>query len=71
MKNNILSLGQFLEKSFEVQMKDKNLKIFYESGAAFASVKLTKNRMFPLDQSIYLLKYFKVEISNMMNLWHQ
>jgi len=28
MKNNILSLGQFLEKGFEVQMKDKNLKIF-------------------------------------------
>jgi hypothetical protein len=29
-----LSLGQFLEKGFEVQMEDKNLKIFDESGAA-------------------------------------
>jgi hypothetical protein len=34
MKNNILSLGQFLEKGFEVQMEDTNLKIFDESGAA-------------------------------------
>jgi len=70
MKNNILSLGQFLEKGFEVQMNDKNLKIFYESGAAIASVKMTRNRMFPLDLSIYLSKCFKAEISNMTNLWH-
>jgi len=69
-KNNILSLGKFLEKGFEVQMKDKNLKIFDESGAAIASVKMTRNRMFPLDLSIYLSKCFKVEISNMKNLWH-
>jgi len=54
MKNNILSLGQFLEKGFEVQMKDKNLKIFYESGATIASVKMTRNKMFPLDLSIYV-----------------
>jgi hypothetical protein len=54
MKNNILSLGQFLEKAFEVQIKDKNLKIFYESEAAIASFKMTRNRMFPLDLSIYL-----------------
>jgi hypothetical protein len=66
MKNNILSLWQFLEKGFEVQMKDKNLKIFYESGAAIASVKMTRNRMFPLDLSIYLSKCFKAEISNIM-----
>jgi len=53
-----------------VQMKDKNLKIFYESGAAIVLVKMTRNMMFPLDLSIYLSKYFKAEISNMMNLWH-
>ena len=70
MKNNILSLGQFLEKGFEVQMKDKNLKIFDESGAMIASVKMTRNRMFPLDLNIYLSNCFKAEISNMMNLWH-
>jgi len=70
MKNNILSLGHFLEKGFEVQMKDKNLKIFDEFGVAIASVKMTKNRMFPLDLSIYLSKCFKAEIFNMMNLWH-
>jgi len=70
MKNNILSLGQFLEKGFKVQMKDKNLKIFDEFGAAIALVKMTGNMMFPLDLSIYLSKCFKAEISNMMNLWH-
>ena len=70
MKNNILSLGQFLEKGFEVQMKDKNLKIFDESGAMIASVKMTRNRMFPLDLNIYLSNCFKAEISNMTNLWH-
>jgi hypothetical protein len=47
-------------------MKDKNLKIFDESGAAIVSVKMTRNRMFPLDLSIYLSKCFKAEISNMM-----
>jgi len=65
-----LSSRQCLEKGFEMQMKDKNLKVFYESGAAIASIKITKNRMFPLDVIMYLSKCFKVEISNMMNLWH-
>ena len=51
-------------------MKDKNLKIFYEPGAAIALVKMPRHRMFPLDLSIYMSKCFKVEISNMMNLWH-
>ena len=60
MKNNILSLGQFLEKGFEVQMKDKNLKIFDESGAMIASVKMTRNMMFPLDLNIYLSNCFKI-----------
>ena len=70
MKNNILSLWQFLEKGFEVQMKDKNLKIFDESGATITSVKMTRNKMFPMDLSIYLSKCLKAKISNMMNLWH-
>jgi hypothetical protein len=51
-------------------MKDKNLKIFYESEAAIASFKMTRNMMFPLDLSIYLSKCFKAEIFNMMNLCH-
>jgi len=62
--------GAVLKKGFEVQMKDKNLRNFDEFGAAIASVKMTRNRMFPLDLSIYLSKCFKVEISNMTNLWH-
>ena len=70
IKNNILSLRQFLEKGFEVQMNDKNLKIFDESATLIASVKMTRNRMFPLDLNIYLSNCFMAEISNMMNLWN-
>jgi len=43
INNNILSWGQFLKKGFEVQMKDKNLKIFDESRAAIASVKMKQD----------------------------
>ena len=53
-----------------MQIKDKNLKIFYESRAAIALVKMTRNMMFPLDLSIYMSKCYKAEISNMMNLWY-
>jgi hypothetical protein len=68
MKSDILSLGQFLEKGFAVQMKDKNLIIFYESRVVIASVRMTKNKMFPLDLNIYQSNYFKAETINMSNL---
>jgi hypothetical protein len=70
MKSDILSLGQFLEKGFAVQMKDKNLIIFYESRVVIASVRMTKNKMFPLDLNKYQSNYFKAETINMSNLRH-
>lgn len=70
MKSDILSLGQFLEKGFAVQMKDKNLIIFYESRVVIASVRMTKNKMFPLDLNIYQSNYFKAETIKMSNLRH-
>ncbi|XP_059638621.1 uncharacterized protein LOC132280881 [Cornus florida] len=49
MKNNILSLGQLLEKGYNISMKDCSLSIRDPLGNLIAKVPVTKNRMFLLN----------------------
>ncbi|XP_042460733.1 uncharacterized protein LOC122044288 [Zingiber officinale] len=63
MKSNILSLGQLLEKNYDIHLKDKYLTLKDDSGRLFAKVSMTKNRMFLLniqsDVSMCLKSCFK------------
>ncbi|PKU87925.1 hypothetical protein MA16_Dca007867 [Dendrobium catenatum] len=59
MKNNILSLGQLLEKSFGIHMKDKMLTIKNNSNEIIAQVKMTRNRMFVLNIKNGVMKCLK------------
>ncbi|XP_059627098.1 uncharacterized protein LOC132269882 [Cornus florida] len=49
MKNNILSLGQLLEKGYNISMKDCSLSIRDPLGNLIAKVPMTKNQMFLLN----------------------
>ncbi|KAK2981150.1 hypothetical protein RJ640_013472 [Escallonia rubra] len=49
MKSNILSLGQVLEKIFDIHLKDKSLIMKDGNGKLLAKVPMTKNRMFMLN----------------------
>lgn len=44
MKNNLLSLGQFLEKGFVMKMKDNVLKVYDSKKGLVLMVYLSKNK---------------------------
>ena len=52
LKSNILSLGQLFEKGYEIQMKDLGLCIRDKNENLVTCVRMTKNRMFPLNLKI-------------------
>ena len=47
MKTNILSLGQLLEKGYQISLKDMQLTITDARGKLITRVKMANNRMFP------------------------
>ncbi|XP_028054204.1 uncharacterized protein LOC114258451 [Camellia sinensis] len=49
MKNNILSMGQLLEKGYDISMKDCHLTIKDNHGNLIARVRMSKNQMFALN----------------------
>jgi hypothetical protein len=49
VKSNILSLGQLLEKEFEIKIRDRTLTLLDTKGNMIAKVAMTKSRMFLLN----------------------
>ncbi|XP_059306465.1 uncharacterized protein LOC132057893 [Lycium ferocissimum] len=49
MESNILSLGQLLEKNYDIHLKDKKLTMKDENGRLLAKVPMAKNKMFVLN----------------------
>ncbi|KAL4201577.1 hypothetical protein AMTRI_Chr02g259320 [Amborella trichopoda] len=49
MKNNILSMGQLLEKGYNIFMKNDSLCLRDQRSNLIAKVIMTKNRMFPMN----------------------
>ena len=48
MKSNVLSIGQLVEKGYNIHMRDNSLMLRDTSGRIIAHVPMTQNRMFPL-----------------------
>ena len=49
MKNNILSLGQLLEKGYDIHMKDSSLTIKDGKNNLITKIPMSRNRMFLLN----------------------
>lgn len=49
IKHNLLSLGQLLEKGFNISLKDSRLTISDDRGIPISQVQMSKNRMFTLN----------------------
>jgi hypothetical protein len=49
VKSNILSLGQLLEKGYEIKMKDRTLTLLETKGDMITKVVMTKNKIFLLN----------------------
>ena len=70
MTSNILSLGQLLEKGYDIHMKDCSLFIRDDIGNLIAKVKMSKNRMFSLNIQNDVAKCLKACYKDASWLWH-
>ena len=59
MKNNILSLGQLLEKGYDIHMKDRSLSIRDANNNFITKVPMPNNRMFLINIQSDVAKYLK------------
>jgi len=70
VKNNILSLGQLLEKGYNILMKDYSLLIRDNHDKIIAKVQMTKNRMFLLNIQTDVAKCLKSCLKDPNWIWH-
>ncbi|KAL4273407.1 hypothetical protein GQ457_13G009120 [Hibiscus cannabinus] len=70
MKSNIISLGQLLEKGYEVQMKNRSLSLKNNKGELVVQVDMTRNRLFTIDIESGEVKCMKTAIKDDSWLWH-
>ncbi|KAL8158092.1 hypothetical protein AgCh_002701 [Apium graveolens] len=59
LKNNIISLGQLVEKEYNIQMQDNSLIIRNQARELIANVEMSKNHLFTLDMQINVQKCLK------------
>lgn len=70
MKSNILSLGQLLEKDYEIHMKNRSLFLRDDKNNLIAKVPMTSNRMFLLNIQTDVAKCLKTCLKDSSWLWH-
>ncbi|KAK2980575.1 hypothetical protein RJ640_017437 [Escallonia rubra] len=70
MKANILSMGQLLEKGYDIHMKDKCLYLRDDRGSLIARVPMSSNRMFLMNIHHDVPKCLKACFDNQSWLWH-
>lgn len=70
MKNNILSLGQFLEKGYDIHLKDHSLSIRDQRENLIVKVPMTRNRMFALSIQNDVAKCLKACFKYSSWLWN-
>jgi hypothetical protein len=60
IKSNILSVGQLMEKGFEIFMKKRTLHMKDSRGRVIARVEMRENKMFKLNLQRIEEKYLKI-----------
>ncbi|CAB75469.1 copia-type reverse transcriptase-like protein [Arabidopsis thaliana] len=70
MKTNILSLGQLLEKGYDIRLKDNNLSIRDKESNLITKVPMSKNRMFVLNIRNDIAQCLKMCYKEESWLWH-
>ncbi|CAL1389348.1 unnamed protein product [Linum trigynum] len=70
MTSNILSLGQLMEKNYEVHMVNRQLELLNEKKQLLARVPMSRNRMFTLNIQTEMAKCLKACVKDTTWLWH-
>ncbi|GKA63759.1 retrovirus-related pol polyprotein from transposon TNT 1-94 [Tanacetum coccineum] len=70
LKSNILSVGQLLEKNYDIHFKDRSATISNQEGKLIAKVPMTKNQMFILNIQHDEAKFLKSCLEYHSWLWY-
>lgn len=70
IKDNILSLGQLLEKGYDIHMKDSTLSIRDVRNNLITKVPMSRNKMFLLNIQNDIAKCLKTCYNDASRLWH-
>ena len=70
VKSDILSMGQWLEKGYEIKMKDRTLILLDTHESMVAKVTMKKNKKFLLNIEMDMPKCVKTRVKNETWLWH-
>jgi len=70
MKNNLLSLGQLLEKGYSMQMEDSQLKMLDSNRRLILKAPLSRNRIFKIGIQIVEFQCLAASISDESWMWH-
>nr|GEY53646.1 retrovirus-related Pol polyprotein from transposon TNT 1-94 [Tanacetum cinerariifolium] len=70
LKSNILSVGQLLEKNYDIHFKDRSATIRNQEGKLIAKVLITQNQMFILNIQHDEAKCLKSCLEDHSWLWH-
>lgn len=70
LKNNILSMGQMMEKGNSILMKDRVLYLKDKHDRLIVRVEMKKNRMYKLELNILLNKCLKLDVKDETMMWH-
>ena len=70
LKSNILSLGQLLEKDYDIHMKNHSLYLRNHQGVLIAKVPMSKNRLFLIEIQNNNIKCLKACLKDNSWLWH-
>ena len=71
MKNNILSLGQLLEKRYSILMEGKVMILKDKNGRTIAHIEMSQNRMFKLNLKNIQETCMQVKMGDKATLWHR
>ena len=71
LKNNILSLGQLLEKGYSIFMEKKIMFLKDKNGSTIAQIEMSQNRMFKLNLRNIQETCIQVKIHDKATLWHR
>jgi hypothetical protein len=70
IKSNILSMGQLMEKEFEIFIKKRTIHLKDSRGRAIARVEIEENKMFKLNLQRIEQKCLKINKEDEVWLWH-
>ena len=70
MKNSILSLGQLLEKGYDIHMRNQSISIRDQHANLIANVPMMNNRMFLLNIHNDVVRYLNSCVNDSSWIWH-